>query len=68
MTEPAGAREAIPAEPEHQTTDMDPLPCTCGSRDHQPVRIGERLSPSGSAIHTVYICPGTSATGLDGAL
>jgi hypothetical protein len=45
-----------------------PSPCTCGSRDHQAVRIGDQLSPSGSAIRAVYVCPATSATGLSGAL
>lgn len=54
--------------PERQTTDTDPPPCTCGSSEHQALRIGDQLSPSGSAIRAVYVCPATSATGLSGAL
>ena len=45
-----------------------PSPCRCGSRDHEAIRIGDQLSPTGSAVRTVYVCPAVSATGLDGVL
>lgn len=41
--------------------------CPCGSRDHAPLRIGEKLSPSGGAI-AVYVCPAESPAGLRGVL
>ncbi|MEU1443252.1 hypothetical protein [Streptomyces mirabilis] len=59
----------------HQTADTTdaiepagPSPCRCGSRDHEAIRIGDQLSPTGSAVRTVYVCPAVSATGLDGVL
>lgn len=52
--------------PEHQTTP--PEPCPCGSRDHEGIRIGERLSPSGAGLGPVYVCPAQSPAGLRGAL
>lgn len=59
----------------HQTADttdaiepVGPSPCRCGSRDHDAIRIGDQLSPTGSAVRTVYVCPAVSATGLDGVL
>ncbi len=55
--------------PERQTAHQDdPNPCRCGSLDHAPIRIGERLSPSGAGIGGVYVCPAESANGLQGAL
>jgi hypothetical protein len=45
-----------------------PSPCRCGSTEHEAVRIGDQLSPTGSAVRTVYVCPAVSATGLDGVL
>jgi hypothetical protein len=45
-----------------------PTPCRCGSREHEAIRIGDQLSPSGSAVRAVYVCPAVSATGLDGVL
>lgn len=45
-----------------------PVPCRCGSLDHPATRIGDQISPSGSAIRAVYVCPAISAAGLDGAL
>jgi hypothetical protein len=70
MTEPVSAGEVIPDQPAtHQTADTSgPLPCRCGSTDHEALRIGDQLSPSGSAVRTVYVCPAVSATGLDGVL
>ena len=41
--------------------------CPCGSRDHAPLRIGEKLSPSGGSI-AVYVCPAESPAGLRGVL
>ncbi|MFE2486099.1 hypothetical protein ACFXGR_22915 [Streptomyces mirabilis] len=59
----------------HQTADTTdaiepagPTPCRCGSRDHEAIRIGDQLSPTGSAVRTVYVCPAVSATGLEGVL
>jgi hypothetical protein len=52
--------------PEHQTTD-EPA-CPCGSRDHDGLRIGDRLSSSGDTIGPVYVCPAQSPVGLRGAL
>ncbi|MFD9276961.1 hypothetical protein ACFWD7_06660 [Streptomyces mirabilis] len=60
-----------PTEPEptvQTARELEPLPCTCGSREHQPLRIGDQLSPTGSAVRTVYVCPAVSATGLEGVL
>ncbi|MFG3585166.1 hypothetical protein [Streptomyces sp. NPDC047990] len=60
--------------PEVQTADTDalepagPTPCRCGSRDHEAVRVGVELSPSGDEGRIVYVCPTLSATGLMGAL
>jgi hypothetical protein len=45
-----------------------PSPCRCGSTEHAAIRIGDQLSPTGSAVRTVYVCPAVSATGLDGVL
>ncbi|MEU5477407.1 hypothetical protein [Streptomyces mirabilis] len=45
-----------------------PTPCRCGSTEHAAIRIGDQLSPTGSAVRTVYVCPAVSATGLDGVL
>jgi len=63
-----------PAVP-HQTADTTdaiepagPSPCRCGSTEHAAIRIGDQLSPTGSAVRTVYVCPAVSATGLDGVL
>lgn len=42
--------------------------CPCGSSDHQPVRIGERLSPTGASEGAVYVCPAESPAGLRGVL
>ena len=61
------------AEPRDQPApepdgDTDEPPCPCGSDDHQPVRIGERLTASGAHGETVYVCPAESATGLSGVL
>lgn len=58
-------------QPQHQTAHTDetePEPCRCGSTEHRPIRIGERLSPSGGAIGPVYVCPALSPAGLRGAL
>jgi hypothetical protein len=66
-----------PTEPQPavQTADtidaiepVGPSPCRCGSTEHEAVRIGDQLSPTGSAVRTVYVCPAVSATGLDGVL
>ena len=54
--------------PERQTTHTDEAACPCGSNDHPPIRIGERLSPSGGAIGPVYVCPAQSPAGLRGVL
>lgn len=45
-----------------------PEPCPCGSLDHEGVRIGERLSPSGAGLGGVYVCPAQSPAGLRGVL
>jgi hypothetical protein len=50
-----------------QTTPPEPA-CPCGSRGHEPLRIGDRLSPSGSTIGPVYVCPAESPVGLRGVL
>ncbi|GGW98460.1 hypothetical protein [Streptomyces chartreusis] len=58
-------------QPERQTThtgEAEPEPCRCGSLEHQAIRIGERLSAAGVGIGPVYVCPGESANGLQGAL
>jgi hypothetical protein len=52
--------------PNRQTTEPDT--CPCGSTEHQPLRIGERLSPTGGALGAVYVCPAQSPAGLRGAL
>jgi hypothetical protein len=66
-----------PTEPpaEVQTPDTTdalepagPSPCRCGSRDHDALRIGDQLSPTGDVIGAVYVCPSLSAAGLLGAL
>ncbi|GGW76754.1 hypothetical protein FHS32_006645 [Streptomyces albaduncus] len=54
--------------PERQRASQDAAPCLCGSRDHLPLRVGERLSPSGAGIGGVYVCPAQSPAGLRGAL
>jgi hypothetical protein len=54
-------------EPAEATPGAKPA-CPCGSQDHQPVRIGERLSPSGAGLGGVYVCPAESAIGLRGVL
>jgi len=51
--------------PERQTTAPDT--CCCGCTEHQPIRIGERLAPSGAA-EGVYVCPAQSPAGLRGVL
>jgi hypothetical protein len=51
-----------------QTTPPDDPACTCGSHDHPPLRIGDRLSPSGGTIGPVYVCPAESPVGLRGVL
>ena len=58
--------EPTDSGPQQQPPDVPP--CPCGSGDHQPVRIGERLSLSGAGLGPVYVCPAESATGLRGAL
>ena len=63
--------EPEPAVQTADTTDTEPAgpaPCCCGSIDHEALRIGDQLSPTGSAVRAVYVCPGISATGLRGAL
>lgn len=64
--------EPPPAVQTADTTDAiepaGPTPCRCGSTDHAAIRIGDQLSPTGSAVHAVYVCPAVSATGLDGVL
>ena len=56
------------AAPETAPERQDEQPCPCGSRDHSPLRIGDRLSPSGGTIGPVYVCPAESANGLRGVL
>ena len=55
-----------PTEPptDHQTA----APCPCGSGDHEPTRIGDQLSATGTVIAPVYVCPARSAAGLRGVL
>jgi hypothetical protein len=59
--------EGTDTGPDRQATSPDG-PCPCGSRDHEPLRIGDRLSPSGSTIGPVYVCPAESPVGLRGVL
>jgi len=61
-------RAAPETEPEQPDEHPDEPPCPCGSRDHPPLRIGDRLSPSGGTIGPVYVCPAESANGLRGVL
>jgi hypothetical protein len=58
--------EPTETQPEHQTADRPA--CPCGSRDHEPLKIGEKLSPSGGIVGPVYVCPAQSPAGLSGAL
>ena len=58
--------EPTEPDPPRQTATTDS--CPCGSGDHEPVRIGEKLSPSGGAIGPVYVCPAQSTAGLRGVL
>lgn len=79
---PAAARQQPGGVADEETVDMaepkdPPAPepddstgqdaCPCGSRDHAPLRIGEKVSPSGGAI-AVYVCPAESPAGLRGVL
>lgn len=64
MTEP---RDQPVPEPDGCTEEPVPV-CPCGSREHQGVRIGEWLSPSGPGLGGVYVCPERSPSGLEGAL
>ena len=61
---------AEPKDPPAPEPDdsADQEACPCGSSDHQPVRIGERLSPSGAGMGGVYVCPAESPAGLRGVL
>jgi hypothetical protein len=59
--------EGTDTGPDRQTTPPDE-PCPCGSHEHEPMRIGDRLSPSGSTIGPVYVCPAESPVGLRGVL
>lgn len=59
-------RDPPAPEPDHGADE--PEPCPCGSPDHQPLRIGERLSPSGAGLGGVYVCPAESTHGLRGVL
>src|SRR5690606_33425552 len=58
--------EPTETQPQHQTADRPA--CPCGSRNHKPLKIGEKLSPSGGIIGPVYVCPAQSPAGLSGAL
>ncbi|WP_432053782.1 hypothetical protein [Streptomyces sp. bgisy022] len=51
-----------------QPTPQVARPCQCGSLEHPPLKIGEKLSPSGGVIGPVYVCPAQSPAGLSGAL
>ncbi|WP_143659047.1 hypothetical protein [Streptomyces sp. SA15] len=53
--------------PDRQTALPEPA-CPCGSAEHQPLRIGEKLSPSGGGIGGVYVCPAETTLGLRGVL
>ncbi|MER5843658.1 hypothetical protein ABT099_25885 [Streptomyces prasinus] len=53
--------EPTDIQPQHQTTPEARRPCVCGSRDHEPVRIGEALSPTGAIVGPVYVCPAPRA-------
>lgn len=79
--EAPGTRCSVPGAADEESVDMTqptnpppprqttkPPPCPCGSVEHEGVRIGERLSPSGSALNVVYVCPAESVGGLGGAL
>ena len=57
-----------PADTTDAIEPAGPMPCRCGSTEHAALRIGDQLSPTGSAVRTVYVCPAVSATGLDGVL
>jgi hypothetical protein len=58
-----------PTNPHIERQSAPPKPdCPCGSSDHEPLRVGERLSPSGAGIGGVYVCPAESAAGLGGVL
>lgn len=52
--------------PRRQTTDTEP--CPCGSTDHKPLKVGEKLSPSGGSIGPVYVCPARATAGLRSVL
>ena len=81
---PRGAWPATPEAADERSVDVDDCKgdqpaaetgmqqdepaCPCGSGDHDPVRIGERLSPTGGALGPVYVCPAESAVGLRGVL
>jgi hypothetical protein len=54
--------------PERQGAPEGAPPCVCGSQDHDPLRIGERLSPSGRAMGPVYVCPAQAPAGLRSVL
>lgn len=55
-----------PTEPEPLRQSADEAQaCICGSREHAPVRVGDRISGSGGAIiGGIYICPAPKGTGL----
>ncbi|MFF8100223.1 hypothetical protein ACF07S_10665 [Streptomyces sp. NPDC016640] len=56
--------EPTEPQPEHQTAVPDRTTCVCSSQDHEPLRIGEKLSPSGGAVGPVYVCPAQAPAGL----
>ncbi|WP_157865012.1 hypothetical protein [Streptomyces prasinopilosus] len=58
--------EPTETHPQHRTATEE-WPCVCGSHDHQPVRIGEALSPTGSIVGPVYVCPAPRATSTGSA-
>ena len=58
--------EPTDIQPQHQTPEVK-LSCTCGSRDHEPVRIGEALSPTGAIVGPVYVCPAPRAASAGSA-
>ncbi|MET8113849.1 hypothetical protein [Streptomyces prasinus] len=59
--------EPTETRPQHQTTTEPEWPCVCGSPDHRPVRIGEALSPTGSIVGPVYVCPAPRAASTGSA-